>query len=68
MSRRAEARRQYEEKHFVRLGLSREERKAERMQRHQSLAGNQLERELLKFGQYRLPDPEKLGLEGLNDK
>lgn len=54
-SRKAEARRRYEETHFVRLGQSREERKAEKMRRHQSLAGNQLERELLTFGQYRLP-------------
>ena len=53
-SNRAEARRRYEEANFIRLGQNKEERKAERRQRMMA-TGNQLERELLSFGRYRMP-------------
>jgi U3 small nucleolar ribonucleoprotein protein LCP5 len=55
-SRQEEARRRYEEANFVRLGMSRVERKAHRQRIHLG-GGNQLERELLSFGHFRgLPE------------
>jgi hypothetical protein len=65
LSKQKEARRRYEETNFVRLPPTKEERKAEKQRRQQiGGAGNQLERELLTFGRYRLPD-DAGGNEGL---
>ncbi|CAK5066753.1 unnamed protein product [Meloidogyne enterolobii] len=52
-SRHAEARRRYEETNFVRLGMSREERKAAKKRKHNTSMVDELEK-LLEFGRYRI--------------
>nr|CAD2174899.1 unnamed protein product [Meloidogyne enterolobii] len=52
-SRHAEARRRYEETNFVRLGMSREERKAAKKRKHNTSMVDELGK-LLEFGRYKI--------------
>ncbi|KAL7072171.1 hypothetical protein ACQ4LE_008896 [Meloidogyne hapla] len=58
-SRHAEARRRYEETNFVRLGMSREERKAARRRKHNTSMADELGK-LLEFGRYKIDNDDEI--------
>ncbi|KAF7638152.1 hypothetical protein Mgra_00002378 [Meloidogyne graminicola] len=58
-SYKAQARKRYEESNFVRLGMSREERKAAKRRKHNTSMVDELGK-LLEFGRYKVPTEDEI--------